>query len=156
MPVNFFLNSGSCVATPTEHVLRWHFLSIMQPIEINAPVAIPHSSAPNNAPIRTSFEVFICPSVCTTILSLSPLATNTCLFSAKPRSHGTPAWRIELNGEAPVPPESPEMRTTSPLPFATPAAITPTPATDTSLTCTLDSGLTFLRSCINWAKSSIE
>ena len=28
-------------------------------------------------------------------------------------------------------------------------AITPTPATDTSLTCTLDSGLTFLRSCIN-------
>ena len=66
------------MATPTEHVLRWHFRSIMHPIVMSAAVAMPHSSAPSNAAMATSLLVFICPSVCTTILSLSPFATSTC------------------------------------------------------------------------------
>ena len=53
---------------------------------------------------------------------------------------------IDDSGEAPVPPLSPLINTTSPCPFETPAAMVPTPASDTNLTCILDSGLAFLRS----------
>jgi hypothetical protein len=52
----------------------------------------------------------------------------------------------EFNGEAPVPPSCPEMRMTSALVFATPAATVPTPTSLTSLTWTRAAGLTFFRS----------
>ena len=67
-----------------------------------------------------------------------------------------PACLMDDSGDAPVPPESPDINTTSPLPFATPAAMMPTPDRATSFTCMRASGLTFLRSCINWARSSME
>ena len=44
-----------------------------------------------------------------------------------PISHGSPANLIEVTGDAPVPPLCPEIRITSALAFATPAAIVPTP-----------------------------
>ena len=53
---------------------------------------------------------------------------------------------IEVAGEAPVPPLCPEMRITSALALATPAAIVPTPEDATSLTVTLQRGLICLRS----------
>ena len=59
-------------------------------------------------------------------------------------------------GAAPVPPLIPDIKTTSLFALATPAAITPTPASDTNLTCIRASLFIFLGSCINCAKSSIE
>ena len=156
MPLNNFVNSGSWVATPTEQVFRWHFLSIIHPITINPAVAIPHSSAPNKVAIATSRPVFICPSVCTTILPLSPFDTRTWFVSASPNSHGNPACLIEPRGAAPVPPLIPEINTTSPFAFATPAAIIPTPASETNFTCIRACLFIFFKSCISWAKSSIE
>ena len=55
-------------------------------------------------------------------------------------------YLIEDCGLAPVPPEWPETRITSALALATPAAIVPIPASETSLTQTLASGLICLRS----------
>src|SRR5438094_597150 len=54
---------------------------------------------------------------------------RTCCVSARPSSHGMPACLIELKGDAPVPPLSPEMRTTSACALATPAATVTTPIT---------------------------
>lgn len=67
-----------------------------------------------------------------------------------------PACLMDDSGDAPVPPESPDISTTSLFPFATPAAIIPTPDLATSLTCILAFGLTFLRSCMSCARSSME
>ena len=63
---------------------------------------------------------------------------------------------MEVNGLAPVPPSKPEIVIWSALDFATPAATVPTPTSDTSFTEILALGLTFFKSKISWAKSSIE
>ena len=60
--------------------------------------------------------------------------TNVCCASAIPSSHGSPACFKDVNGEAPVPPSYPEIRITSAFALATPAAMVPTPTSDTSLT----------------------
>ena len=39
--------SGSCVAMPTEQVLRWHLRIMMQPMAMSGVVAKPNSSAPS-------------------------------------------------------------------------------------------------------------
>jgi len=67
-----------------------------------------------------------------------------------------PACLIEVSGEAPVPPESPLMRTTSALALETPAATVPTPTSATSFTLMRARLFAFLRSWISWARSSIE
>ena len=59
-------------------------------------------------------------------------------------------------GEAPVPPSYPDIKTTSALAFATPAAIVPTPTSETNFTLILASRFAFFKSKINCAKSSIE
>ena len=88
---------------------------------------------------------------------LSPSRRNTLNgISAIPSSQGIPACLILVNGEAPVPPESPEMRILSACPFATPAATVPTPTSETSLTLTRADGLEFFRSKISCDRSSIE
>ena len=66
-----------------------------------------------------------------------------------PSSHGRPANLILVSGEAPVPPSVPEIKILSALPFATPAAIVPTPTSDTSFTLTAAEGFEFLRSKIS-------
>ena len=63
---------------------------------------------------------------------------------------------MEDSGDAPVPPLSPLINTTSPCPLDTPAAMVPTPDSATSLTCTRADGLEFFRSWISCARSSME
>ena len=129
---------------------------MIQPSTTNAAVATPHSSAPNKVAMATSLPVFSCPSACSTTRLLNLFFTRVCCASAKPNSHGNPACLIELIGEAPVPPSWPEIKTTSALAFATPAAIVPTPAFETSLTLILAFLFAFFKSNINCARSSIE
>ena len=50
-PVNRLRSLGSCVATPTGQVFRWHLRIMIQPDEISAAVAKPNSSAPKSAPM---------------------------------------------------------------------------------------------------------
>ena len=50
-PTKRLRNTGSCVATPTGQVLRWHLRIMMQPAAISGAVAKPNSSAPSSAPI---------------------------------------------------------------------------------------------------------
>ena len=104
LPVNCLRSSASCVATPTEQVLRWHLRSMMQPLTTRAVVANPNSSAPSRQATATSLPVFNCPSVCTTMRPRRSFCTSTCWVSATPSSQGMPACFMEDSGEAPVPP----------------------------------------------------
>ena len=156
LPENFLRNSGSCVATPTGQVFKWHLRIMMQPSTTNGAVAKPNSSAPNRAPITTSRPVFICPSAWTRIRLRKPFNTKVCCVSARPNSHGLPACLIDDNGDAPVPPSWPAITTWSAFAFATPAATVPTPTSDTNFTEISALLVTFFKSWINWAKSSIE
>ena len=98
---------------PTEQVFRWHLRIMMQPMVISGMVAKPNSSAPSSAAITTSRPVCSLPSVCTLMRLRRSFSSSTCCVSARPSSHGSPACLMELSGEAPVPPLSPEMSTTS-------------------------------------------
>ena len=139
-------STGSCVAMPTGHVFRWHLRIMMQPIVISGVVANPNSSAPSSAAITTSRPVCSLPSVCTLIRLRRSFSSSTCCVSARPSSHGMPACRIELNGDAPVPPLSPLISTTSACALLTPAATVPTPTSLTSFTLMRALGLAFFRS----------
>ena len=97
-------------------------------------MANPNSSAPNKQAIATSLPVLSCPSHSNTTLLLKSFITRVCCASAIPSSHGKPACFNEVNGEAPVPPSKPDIKTTSALALATPAATVPTPTSDTNLT----------------------
>ena len=103
-PVKRLRSTGSCVATPTGQVLRWHLRIMMQPAAISGAVAKPNSSAPSSAPTTTSRPVRMPPSTCTAMRLRRPLSTSVCWVSARPISHGEPACLIEVSGEAPVPP----------------------------------------------------
>ena len=65
-----------------------------------------------------------------------PLQQQGLLGLGEAQLPGVPACLIELSGEAPVPPSWPEIRTTSDLALATPAATVPTPTSATSFTLT--------------------
>jgi hypothetical protein len=58
-------------------------------------------------------------------------------------------------GLAPVPPSEPDMMMRSALALATPAAMVPTPLSATSFTLMAAVGLTFLRSKMSCARSSM-
>ena len=145
-PAKRFLSSGFCVAIPTGHVSRLQTLIITQPIVTSGAVANPNSSAPRAHAIATSRPVISFPSVSIRTFSLSPLSIRVWCVSASPSSQGSPALWIEDFGAAPVPPSYPETRITCAPALATPAAIVPTPASDTSLTEILASLFAFLRS----------
>ena len=149
-------STGSCVATPTGQVLRWHLRIMMQPAAISGAVAKPNSSAPSSAPMTTSRPVRMPPSTCSAMRPRSRLSTSVCWVSARPISQGEPACLIEVSGEAPVPPSKPAMVTWSARALATPAATVPTPTSETSFTETSAAGLTFFRSKMSCARSSIE
>ncbi len=129
---------------------------MMQPSTTSGAVAKPNSSAPRIAPITTSRPVFIWPSTWTAIRPRNLFKTSVCCVSARPSSQGVPACLMDDQGEAPVPPSWPAMVTWSDLPFDTPAAMVPTPTSDTSFTEISALGLEFLRSWISCARSSIE
>ena len=145
-PLYLARSSGHCVAMPVQHWLVWHLRSIMQPSTIISAVAKPYSSAPSNALTMTSRPFFSCPSACKRTLPRRWLSISVCCASAKPISMGSPAYTIELKGDAPVPPSLPLMSMTSALALATPAAMVPTPVSDTNLTLMRACGLTFFRS----------
>ena len=107
---------------------------------------MPNSSAPRRQAIAMSRPVLIWPSVCTTIRPRRLFWTSTCCVSAMPSSHGNPACLIDDSGDAPVPPVSPLMSTTSPCAFDTPAAMVPTPTSATSFTWMRARGLAFFKS----------
>mmetsp|Transcript_41654 Transcript_41654/g.70794 ORF Transcript_41654/g.70794 Transcript_41654/m.70794 type:complete len:201 (-) Transcript_41654:3255-3857(-) len=155
-PLNFLRSSGSWVAMPTGQVLRWHLRIMMQPSAIRGAVEKPNSSAPSNAATTTSRPFLSCPSVWRRIRDLSPLSTRVWCASASPNSHGRPAPFTPVHAAAPVPPSPPETVTWSALAFATPAATTPTPTSDTSFTLTSPKGCAFFRSWMSCARSSIE
>ena len=119
---------------PTGQVFRWHLRIMMQPMATSGAVEKPNSSAPSSAAIATSRPVCSLPSVCTRMRPRRSFITSTWCVSARPSSHGTPACLMELSGEAPVPPLSPEISTTSACALATPAATVPTPTSATSFT----------------------
>ena len=110
-PLNLARSTGSCVATPTGQVLRWHLRIMMQPSAISGAVAKPNSSAPSRAPITTSRPVRTPPSTCTAMRPRRRFATSVWCVSARPISQGEPACLIEVSGEAPVPPSKPAMVT---------------------------------------------
>ena len=95
-PWNLARSTGSCVATPTGQVLRWHFRIMMQPSATSGAVAKPNSSAPSSAPMTTSRPVFIWPSAWTRMRPRRRFSTSVCCVSARPSSHGVPACLIEL------------------------------------------------------------
>ena len=155
LPWNFWRSTG-CVATPTGQVFRWHLRIMMQPSTTSGAVAKPNSSAPSSAPMTTSRPVFIWPSACTRMRLRRRFSTSVCCVSARPSSQGVPTCLMDDTGEAPVPPSWPAITTWSALALATPAATVPTPTSDTSLTEIEALALTFFRSWISWARSSIE
>ena len=106
--------------------------------------------------MATSRPVFSCPSVSTRMRPRRSLATRICCVSASPSSQGMPACLIEVSGEAPVPPESPLIKTTSAFALETPAATVPTPTSATSFTLTRARSFAFFKSWISCARSSIE
>ena len=154
--MNFFRSTGSCVAIPTGQVFKWHLRIMMQPRAIKGAVEKPISSAPSNAAITTSLPVLNPPSVCRTTRLRRSFITRVWWVSAMPSSHGRPACLMLVRGEAPVPPESPEIRMWSEWALATPAAMVPTPTSDTSFTLIRASGLEFFRSWMSCARSSME
>ena len=129
---------------------------MMQPAAISGAVEKPNSSAPSSAPITTSRPVRMPPSTCTAMRLRRRLATSVWWVSASPISHGEPACLSEVRGDAPVPPSKPEIVTWSERAFDTPAATVPTPTSETSFTDTSPVGLTFFRSKMSCARSSIE
>ena len=155
-PVNFSRRRGSWVATPTGQVLRWQTRIMMQPSATRGAVAKPNSSAPSSVATTTSRPVLSWPSVSTTMRLRRLLSSSTWCVSARPSSQGTPACLMLDSGEAPVPPSWPLMSTTSAWALATPAAMVPTPTSDTSLTLMRACSFAFLRSWISSARSSIE
>ena len=155
-PLKRLRSTGSCVATPTGQVLRWHLRIMMQPAAISGAVEKPNSSAPSSAAITTSRPVRKPPSTWTRDAAAQPVEHQGLLGLGKADLPGLPACLIEVSGEAPVPPSKPEMVMWSARALATPAATVPTPTSETSLTETSAAGLTFFRSKISWARSSIE
>ncbi|OPZ01346.1 MAG: hypothetical protein BWZ09_02736 [Alphaproteobacteria bacterium ADurb.BinA305] len=145
-PVNFSRSFASCVQTPTGQVFMWHWRTMMQPIATSAAVPRPYSSAPSSAAITTSRPVLRPPSVRSLMRSRRRLSASTWCTSARPISHGMPAYLMLDCGEAPVPPLWPEIRIVSALALATPAATVPMPACATSFTQTFASGLICFRS----------
>ena len=116
LPSNFLRSTGSCVAMPTGQVLRWQTRIMMQPERDQRGAW--RSRTPRRRAARrstTSRPVLSWPSVSTRMRPRRSFITSTCCVSARPSSHGTPACLIEVSGEAPVPPSSPLISTTSAL-----------------------------------------
>ncbi len=146
VPVNLSRSASSCVQTPTGQVLEWHWRTMMQPMATSDAVPMPNSSAPSIAAITTSRPVFRPPSVRSFTRWRRRLSVSTWWVSDRPISQGRPAYLMEVCGDAPVPPTWPEIRMTSALALATPAAMVPMPERDTSFTQTAASGLICFRS----------
>ena len=101
---NFSRSSGFWVAIPTGHVSTWQVRTMRQPSASRSAVPKLTSSAPSSAATTTSRPVLKPPSARTRTRPRSPFATSACCVSARPSSHGAPAFLIDVSGLAPVPP----------------------------------------------------
>ena len=104
---NLERSSGRCVAIPTGQVSRWHERTIRQPSASSSAVPNETSSAPRSAAATTSLPVFSPPSTRRRTRLRNPSETSVRCVSARPSSHGAPAFLIEESGLAPVPPSQP-------------------------------------------------
>jgi hypothetical protein len=133
LPVKRLRSTGSCVATPTGQVLRWHLRIMMQPIAISGAVAKPNSSAPSSAPMTDVAAGAQPPSTCTRC----GRAGRSAPASAGSRQADLPGRAGVLDrgqrrgaGAAVVAGDGDVVG----LALATPAATVPTPTSDTSFT----------------------
>ena len=134
----------------------WQSRCMRQPMAISGMVAKPNSSAPRRQATATSVPSISLPSASSTTRERKPFITRVCCVSARPSSSGSPACQMESRGAAPDPPLWPEMRILLAPPLATPVAMVPTPASDTSFTLMRALGLAHLRSKMSSARSSME
>ena len=147
MPVNLARSASFCVQTPTGQVFDWHWRTMMQPIAISAAVPMPYSSAPIIAAITISR-----PGPQAAIgAQRHPFAQVVHRQNLMRLGQAHFPWQTGIfdAGRRARPPCrrcGPEIRITSALAFATPAAIVPTPLDDTSFTVTLARGLICFRS----------
>ena len=134
-------STGSCVATPTGQVLRWHLRIMMQPAAINGAVAKPNSSAPSSAPTTTSRPVLRPPSTCTAMRPRRPFQHQGLLRLGEadlPGRAGMVQRRQRAGAGAALKAGDRDM--IGARLADTPAATVPTPTSDTSFTDTARSG----------------
>ena len=81
---------------PVGQLFRWHCRAMSQPIAIRTEVPNPYSSAPSIAAITTSSGVLMPPSVRSRTRERRPFITSVCCVSARPSSHGQPAYLIDV------------------------------------------------------------
>ena len=111
LPVNFLRSTGSCVATPTGQVFRWHLRIMMQPAAISGAVAKPNSSAPSSAPITTSRPVQ--PAIDLHGDAAAQIVQHQRLLRFGQTDFPRRAGMLDrVSGEAPVPPSWPAIVTT--------------------------------------------
>jgi hypothetical protein len=142
---------------PTGQVFRWHLRIMMQPLTMSGAVAKPNSSAPSSAAdghVAAGLDLAV--GTCTRMRLAQVVLDQHLLGLGQAQLPGQPGVLDGLRGEAPVPPSWPLMSTRSALPLATPAAMVPTPTSETSFTRPSRSGLAFFRSWMSCARSSIE
>ena len=84
------------VETPTGQVFECHCRTMMQPTATSDAVPMPYSSAPSIAAMTISRPVRRPPSVRSVIFSRRLFSDRTWCASAKPISHGRPAYLIEV------------------------------------------------------------
>src|SRR5260370_33356283 len=119
---------------PTGQVLRWHCRAMTHPIARRDAVPKPNSSAPRMAARTISRANFRPPSTRRERRERRPARTRVSCVSRKPISQGRPVFLMDVSGEEPVPALCPLMVMTSAPALATPAAMMPTPAPETSFT----------------------
>jgi hypothetical protein len=140
---------------PAGQVSKLQNRIITQPNAIKGRSREAELSAPKVPLQRHPFPVMSFPSASTLILERKLFSNNVCCVSASPNSHGSPACRSDVRERRPY---LHRIRKSTPHPprFATPAAIVPTPTSETSFTEILAGGLAHFKSWISSAKSSIE
>ena len=100
------------------HVFVWQARIMMQPVAISGAVEKPHlvgAEQRRDHDVAAGLELAV---GLTQMRLRRSLSTSVCWVSARPISHGMPAW-IELSGDAPVPPSWPEISTWSAFDAAT-------------------------------------
>ena len=146
---------GILVATPTGQVLRWHLRIMMQPAAISGAVEKPNSSAPSSAPTTVTAGADAAVDLHRDAAA-QPVGDQRLVGLGQADLPGRAGVLDRGQRRGPGAASKPAMVTWSARALETPAATVPTPTSDTSFTETSPSGLTFLRSKMSCARSSIE
>ena len=98
---------GSCVATPTGHVLVWHVCAWMHPIANIMARADIVKSAPWQMRLTMSMPVATLPLAPILTWWRSPTPTRALCTNISASVRGMPTWSSNSTGPAPVPPSEP-------------------------------------------------